>query len=64
MMDLYKDTIVRKSKELIIKDGETIIQYALSVSKNGMTQLSLIPYMALFCRSAQEFIGSNYIPGA
>ena len=62
MMDLYKDTIVRKSKELIIKDGETIIQYALSVSKNGMTQLSLIPYMALFCRSAQEFIGSNYIP--
>ena len=61
-MDSYKDTIDRKSKELIIEDGETIIQYALPNSKNGMIQLSLIPYMALFCRSAQEFIGSNYIP--
>lgn len=62
MMGLYKEMMIKKSKELILKDGETIIQYVLVASKNGMIQLSLIPYIALFCRSAQEFIGSNYIP--
>ncbi len=57
----FQSLLKDSSKRLIKEDGKTIINYVLSMRDNGILQLSLLPYLALYCRSAQDFLGKCYI---
>lgn len=52
----YNDILRRHSKELITQDGKLLVDLLLSVH-NSAINLSMIPFCALYCRSAKEFLG-------
>lgn len=56
----FKEKLQERSKQLIEIDGKTLVNLGLSV-KDGVFMLSLLPYFALYCRSAQEFFGERII---
>ncbi len=56
----FKEKLQECSKQLIEIDGKTLVNLGLSV-KDGVFMLSLLPYFALYCRSAQEFFGERII---
>ena len=51
----YNDILRMHSKELITQDGKTLADLLLNVH-NSAVSLSLIPFCALYCRSAKEFL--------
>lgn len=53
---IYKDILVKNSKDLIIQDGQLITDLLLS-EKNSAISMGLIPFLALYCRSSKEFLG-------
>lgn len=57
----FEGLLNKCSKQLIEEDGKTLISYALATKNDGMLALSLLPYFALYCRSAQEFFGKRVI---
>lgn len=57
----YEETLKNCSKKLIEEDGKTLITYISKSKKNGVIALSLLPYLALYCRSAQEFFCQKII---
>ncbi len=56
----FREILQEHSKQLIEKDGKTLTNLGISV-KDGVFMLSLLPYFALYCRSAQEFFGEEII---
>lgn len=60
-MTSFRELLKGCSKQLIEEDGKTLINFALSVQDDGMIALSLLPYFALYCRSAQEFFGKKLL---
>lgn len=56
----YKEKLKNCSKKLIELDGKILANTILNV-KDGILSLSLIPYIALYCRSVQEFFGEKII---
>lgn len=50
----YNDMLRRHSKMLIAQEGITLVALILNVH-NSAVSLSLIPFFALYCRSAKEF---------
>lgn len=58
----FKEKLKKCSEALIKEDGITLVKLILSV-KNGIFALSIIPYVALYCRSVQEFFGEHIIDG-
>lgn len=57
----FEETLNSCSKHLIEEDGKTIVALISSNYKNRVIILSLLPYLALYCRSAQEFFGQKII---
>jgi len=57
----YHELLKEKVRNIIEIDGKSILEFVLANNKNGMISLSLIPYIALYCRSAQEFLGEKFI---
>jgi len=57
----FEDLLNECSKRLIEEDGRTLISYVLANRNDGMIALSLLPYLALYCRSVQEFFGERVI---
>lgn len=57
--DEYKRILKKCSKNIIAQDGMILKTLVLNVSDSAMN-LSLLPYYALYCRSAKEFL---YIEG-
>lgn len=55
----YKERINERVRELIELDGRTIKELILMKNRSGIISLSLIPYIALYCRSVQEFFGEK-----
>ena len=51
----YNDILRKHSKDLIIQDGKVFVDLLLNVH-NSAINLSLIPFCALYCRSAKEFL--------
>lgn len=56
-----EETLKNCSKQLIEEDGKTIAAYISKNNKNGVIILSLLPYLAVYCRSAQEFFCQKII---
>lgn len=56
-MSNFETEITKKSKEMLFKDGITLLNYTVQTLNNPIISLSLIPYIALYCRSAQEYLG-------
>ena len=54
--DIYCSVLRVHSKELIAQEGKTLTDLLLNVH-NSAVSLSLIPFCALYCRSAKEFFG-------
>ena len=54
--DIYCSVLRVHSKELIAQDGKTLTDLLLNVH-NSAVSLSLIPFWALYWRSAKEFFG-------
>ena len=50
----YKELLNIYSKELISNEGKIISNLCLSV-RNSAIALSIIPFCALYCKSAKEF---------
>lgn len=57
----FKAVLNEYSKILIVKDGMTLANYMQASKRNGVIALSLLPFLALYCRSAQEFLGKIII---
>lgn len=57
----FKEQLKECSKILIEQDGLTLINYVQVSKGNGIIILSLLPFMALYCRSAQEFFNERII---
>lgn len=53
--DTYKSILKTHSNILIVQDGKTLVTLLQSIHNSAMT-LSLIPFCALYCRSAKEFL--------
>lgn len=53
--DTYKSILKTHSNTLIVQDGKTLVTLLQSIHNSAMT-LSLIPFCALYCRSAKEFL--------
>lgn len=51
----YNDILRMHSKMLIAQDGKTLIDLLLNVHDSAVS-LSLIPFSALYCRAAKEFL--------
>lgn len=51
----YNDILRMHSKSLIIQDGKTLVDLVLNIHDSAVS-LSLIPFCALYCRSAKEFL--------
>lgn len=56
--DTYCSVLRVHSKELIAQEGKTLTDLLLNVH-NSAVNLSLIPFCALYCRSAKEFFGEE-----
>lgn len=54
--DTYCSVLRVHSKELIAEEGKVLTDLLLNVH-NSAVSLSLIPFCALYCRSAKEFLG-------
>lgn len=55
-----KKLVREKSNKLIELDGRIILSIIVATN-NGVVMSNLLPYMALYCRSAQEFFGNTII---
>ncbi len=55
------DKLNQFTKRLIAEDGITIIDCVSAFQGNGSLSLSLLPFLALYCRSAQEYFGQKVI---
>lgn len=53
--EIYKDILKKNSYDLIVQDGRVLAELLLNVRDSAMS-LSLIPFCALYCRSAKEFM--------
>lgn len=53
--DTYKIILKAHSNALIVQDGMTLATLLLNIHNSAMS-LSLIPFCALYCRSAKEFL--------
>lgn len=56
----YKEKLRKCSEVLVKEDGISLVKLITSV-KSGIFAFSMIPYIALYCRSAQEFFGEHII---
>lgn len=57
----FKERLKKCSKNLLMQDGSILCSFVLSSTGNGVIIQSLVPYIALYCRSAQEYFGERII---
>ena len=56
----YNEVLRMNSKDLIKQDGLTLVDSLINVNDSAIN-LSLVPFCALYCRSAKEFLGGDLI---
>lgn len=59
--DDFKEQLNKCSEQLLMQDGIALGSYVLSSTENGVIIQSLVPFIALYCRSAQEYFGERII---
>lgn len=59
-MSGYKDILNECSKELIIYDGVTLANAILD-NRDDIFSLSIIPFLALYCRSTEEYLNKDIL---
>ena len=57
--DSLSELLNEKALQLVELDGKSITQLLGVYCNNSIVSLSIIPYIALYCRSAQDFLGEK-----
>ncbi len=53
----YQQKLIKSAEEMIISDGITLMRLFLNTKYLGIVSLSVLPFVGLYCREAQEFFG-------
>ena len=57
----YGEKLKKSSERMIIHDGQTISSCLLNIPYKEIVSLLLLPYVGLYCKEAEEFLGRKVI---
>ena len=57
----YGEKLKKSSERMIIHDGQTISSCLLNIPYKEIVSLLLLPYVGLYCKEAEEFLGRRVI---
>ena len=57
----YGEKLKKASEQMIVRDGQIISSCLLDVPYKEIVSLLLLPYVGLYCKEAEEFLGRRVI---